>query len=203
MRMQLLPPTGGDGEQPGDWAGLDGVLRRAGAALDGPPELVALWMYVARAGRALRALSEPGLAAVGIDTSDFAILAALWFRGEPFRASPGALALDVGLSQSGTARALQRLEVRAAIRRHGHPADRRATIVELTGAGAALVHRQLAEISGTFAACLDAPDGTPEGEAVDLRLVAAAFAAFADRVERAVRAKTVPTLPEPTTTQTH
>jgi DNA-binding MarR family transcriptional regulator len=121
---------------------VDALVDRIDQLLPGAPgPLAATWVWTMRAGRVAEAFTRELLAGEGIDNSEFTILLVLWFAGSPYRSSPADLAREVVLTQSGTARALQRAVRNGTVRKVGHPADGRAIVVELTAAGKRLVER--------------------------------------------------------------
>jgi DNA-binding MarR family transcriptional regulator len=138
---ETAPPAGTLGFVDRD---VDALVDRIDALLPGAPgPLAATWVWTMRAGRVAEAFTRDLLADEGIDNSEFTILLVLWFAGSPYRSSPADLAREVVLTQSGTARALQRAVRNGTVRKVGHPADGRAIVVELTAAGRRLVERTM------------------------------------------------------------
>jgi DNA-binding MarR family transcriptional regulator len=109
--------------------------------------LLALWVFTGRAGRALRSFNELVLDQARLDHSDFGALVVLWSRGEPWRASLRSVARDIGLSQSGATRVVQRLAQRGLVVKHADPDDGRAIVIEITAAGRRTVDELLALIT--------------------------------------------------------
>jgi len=97
------------------------------------------WGGLMRAHAALvRGLDADLRAAHGLALGDFAILALLKQEScQPLRMAE--LADSALLSPSGLSRAIERLESRRLVRRDRCPDDRRGTLAQLTGSGAALL----------------------------------------------------------------
>ena len=75
----------------------------------------------------------------GLSGGDFVVLAALRRSGKPYQLTPTALSRSMMVSSGGTTKRLDRLEARGLVRRDPDPADRRGTLVTLTGAGLATI----------------------------------------------------------------
>jgi DNA-binding MarR family transcriptional regulator len=71
----------------------------------------------------------------GLQLGDFDVLAALRRAGEPFTATPTALARALMLSPAGMTSRVDRLEQRGLVERRADPADRRSSFVVLTDEG--------------------------------------------------------------------
>src|SRR6266568_434827 len=71
----------------------------------------------------------------GLTGGDFVVLAALRRSGKPYQLTPTALSRSMMVSNGGTTKRLDRLEIRGLIRRDPDPVDRRGTLVTLTDAG--------------------------------------------------------------------
>ena len=125
-------------------AEVEALVARTEELLPGAPgPLAATWVWTMRAGRLAEAFTRELLAEEGIDNSAFTILLVLWFAGSPHRATPAELAHELVLSQSGTARALQRAVSEGTVRKVGDPSDGRAIVIELTAAGRRLIERTM------------------------------------------------------------
>jgi len=123
---------------------VEALVARTEQLLPGAPgPLAATWVWTMRAGRLAEAFTRELLAEQGIDNSAFTILLVLWFAGNPYRSTPAELSREVVLSQSGTARALQRAVSDGTVRKVGDPADGRAIVIELTAVGRRLVERTM------------------------------------------------------------
>lgn len=107
---------------------------------------------------------------------EFDVLAALRRSGEPYRASPGTLVRDTGVTSGTMTNRVDRLVSRGLVRRDSDPDDRRSVRVELTDEGrrrvdAALV--DLLEAEHALLAGLDEP--SRQGLADGLRRLLASY----------------------------
>ncbi|GAA3345775.1 hypothetical protein GCM10020358_54090 [Amorphoplanes nipponensis] len=101
-----------------------------GAAAGGP-----ISHTIFRLARIHSLLAGRLLREVGLHPSQELLLMALWDGGPRRQTDLGA---ELGTDSAGTTRIVQRLEEAGYVRRRPDPADRRATLVETTPAGAAL-----------------------------------------------------------------
>ncbi|AUG79067.1 MarR family transcriptional regulator [Kitasatospora sp. MMS16-BH015] len=112
----------------------------------------ALGVLLRRGARAQlhRALTE-GLHE-GLDELTYPVLSALARTGPR---SAAELAAEVGLDRSGVTRRATRLEEAGLVRREPDPADRRATLLALTGPGEQVVAQLRERLAARIAASLD------------------------------------------------
>jgi DNA-binding MarR family transcriptional regulator len=82
----------------------------------------------------------------GLEGWEFDVLAALRRSGAPYRASPGALARDTGVTSGTMTNRVDRLVTRGLVRRDSDPDDRRSIRVELTAAGRTTVDGALVDL---------------------------------------------------------
>jgi DNA-binding MarR family transcriptional regulator len=74
----------------------------------------------------------------------FDLLAALRRSGAPYELTPTGLMRTTLLSSGGITKRIDRLEADGLVERHPDPADRRGTLIRLTGRGKALIDEALA-----------------------------------------------------------
>ncbi|MCW0213799.1 MAG: MarR family transcriptional regulator [Pseudonocardia sp.] len=115
-----------------DWAALRPELDTA------PIDVVG---RILRAARFLQQASEAWLAPAGLTRGEFDVLTQLRRAGHPLR--PGDLTAGVVGSPAATTKRLHKLTSAGLVVRAADPADGRAALVELTGAGAELVDEVL------------------------------------------------------------
>ena len=82
---------------------------------------------------------EKALAAHGLNSASFDVLATLRRSGAPYRLSPGDLIATTMVSSGTMTNRLDQLEKAGLIERSHNPADRRGVIIALTPKGLALV----------------------------------------------------------------
>lgn len=122
---------------------------------------------LARTNRTLRRRASAELGRIGITPSQGRMLRVLARAGEPIRISELARRLDV-VPRSATS-VVDDLEAAGLVRRGSDPADRRATLVDLTGAGAAVMAELRAQRRAGAAELLDRL--TPREQADLIRLL--------------------------------
>lgn len=86
------------------------------------------------------------LAAFELTPGDFDVLATIRRTQGSDGVNPGQVLQSVLITSGGLTKRLDRLESAGLIRRHPDPADRRATLLRLTPAGADLVDRVIASL---------------------------------------------------------
>ncbi|MEU9578714.1 MarR family winged helix-turn-helix transcriptional regulator [Streptomyces chilikensis] len=120
----------------GDWADRYVSRRRhhgAGLLLDDEVEVITVRLE--RVVRHLRRAVRDALAQVGLQNCEYETLHLLMIRDTPGRATPSALAADLGVSGAGMTGRLDALERAGWIRRTPATADRRRVDVVITEAG--------------------------------------------------------------------
>jgi DNA-binding MarR family transcriptional regulator len=95
----------------------------------------------ALAGRSI----DASFGAHGLNTGEFDVLAALRRSGAPFTLTPSDLARQLMLSPAGMTNRLDRLEAAGHIERRHDVADRRSSLVVLTGEGRRAVDAAVAD----------------------------------------------------------
>lgn len=90
---------------------------------------------------------------------EFDVLAALRRSGAPYRASPGALVRETGVTSGTMTNRVDRLVSRGLVRRDSDPDDRRSVRVELTPAGQTAVDGALVDLLGAERDLLAGLDG--------------------------------------------
>jgi DNA-binding MarR family transcriptional regulator len=93
-----------------------------------------VWRAFLDLQRDVEGVVERGLTAVGLSTSEYALLAPLSEAPEE-GLRPGALGRQVGWDRSRISHQLRRLEQRGLVVRVECPSDRRGTVVQMTAAG--------------------------------------------------------------------
>jgi MarR family 2-MHQ and catechol resistance regulon transcriptional repressor len=126
---------------------------------------VHLWLILMKTHEALRQHAVRQVQGLGIGFSDFAVLEVLLHKGPTPVNEIGRL---VRLTSGSITAAVDRLEHKRYVERHGDPADRRTRVVHLTPAG-----RQL--ISTAFAAHSEAMERATAGLTPEQRAEAAAL----------------------------
>jgi MarR family transcriptional regulator, 2-MHQ and catechol-resistance regulon repressor len=126
---------------------------------------VHLWLILMKAHEALRQHAIRQVQALGIGFSDFAALEVLLHKGPTPVNEIGRL---VRLTSGSITAAVDRLERKGLVERHGDPTDRRTRVVHLTPAG-----REL--ISTAFAAHSEAMEQATAGLTPKERAEAAAL----------------------------
>jgi DNA-binding MarR family transcriptional regulator len=120
--------------------GVDEILaqwRRERPDLDHSP--IGVVGRVSRLARELERRLEPVYRAHGLEPGWHDLLATLRRTGPPFRMRPTDLTSTLMLTSSGTTKRLDRLEQAGLIAREPDPADRRGTLIALTGKGRELI----------------------------------------------------------------
>ena len=85
--------------------------------------------------RRIRRMHEETLDQLGLNLSDWHVLTALRWAGEPYRRSAGELARHADLTSGAMTSRLDALEAEGLVRRLRDPGDRRSVLVELTEEG--------------------------------------------------------------------
>ena len=99
-------------------------------------DVEAITVRMGRLMKHFRTTTAQAVAEVGLHDHDYQTLHLLMIRDTPGRASPSALAADLGISGAGMTGRLDGLERAGFIRRTTAPEDRRRVDVEVTEAGA-------------------------------------------------------------------
>jgi DNA-binding MarR family transcriptional regulator len=126
--------------------GVDAILeqwRRERPDLD--PSPMGVFGRMARLSRAQRLASEARLARLGINATQFDVLATLRRAGAPYALTPGELADAVMVTSGGMTGQVDRLAAIGCVVREPDPADRRRVLVRLTDAGLATVDAAVVE----------------------------------------------------------
>jgi DNA-binding MarR family transcriptional regulator len=92
---------------------------------------------------------------LGLNRGEIGVLSALRTAGPKQRLSPTRLFKGLMLSSAGITSRLDRLEKRGFVKRTPDPEDRRAVLVELTGAGRKVLDEAVASNTKSEAALLD------------------------------------------------
>lgn len=112
----------------------------------------------------------------GLEGWEFDVLAALRRSGEPYRASPGALVRDTGVTSGTMTNRVDRLVSRGLVRRDSDPDDRRSVRVELTDVGRRHVDAALVDLLEAEHALLAGLDGPARQRLADgLRRLLASY----------------------------
>jgi DNA-binding MarR family transcriptional regulator len=85
--------------------------------------------------RRIKWMHEETLDQLGLNVTDWHVLTALRWAGEPYRRSAGELARHAELTSGAMTSRLDALEAEGLVRRLRDPADRRSVLVELTEKG--------------------------------------------------------------------
>lgn len=115
---------------------VDGIIERWGRER---PDLDTSAKHVT--GRIIRlsaifqAAFAEAYAPLGINESDFGVLATLRRAGDPFELTPTMLARNMMMTSGGMTATLDRVERKGLISRAPNPADRRGSLVRLTDEG--------------------------------------------------------------------
>ncbi len=129
--------------KPGDTQDSGGTRKETLAT---PPEMSVepahLWFALSTAFHSIRAHIEACIQRLGLSESDFAVLEALFHNG-PMRVNN--LGRKVNLASSSITASVDRLEGRKLVRRQDDGHDRRSRLVTLTGEGAGIIARALAD----------------------------------------------------------
>jgi len=107
-------------------------------------EVEALTVRLAALNRYLRETKQRALVETGLQDFEYDTLHTLMIRDTPGNASPGDLALDLGVSNAGMTGRLDGLEKRGWIKRTPGAKDRRRVDIEITRGGAAIWRRAMA-----------------------------------------------------------
>ncbi|HUB34903.1 MAG TPA: MarR family transcriptional regulator [Bryobacteraceae bacterium] len=105
---------------------------------------VHLWLILMKAHEALRQHAIRHVQTLGIGFSDFAVLEVLLHKGPT---PVNEIGRRVRLTSGSITAAVDRLERKGLVERHGDPADRRTRMVHLTAAGRQLISTAFAEHS--------------------------------------------------------
>lgn len=106
-------------------------------------DVEAIVVRMSRLGRHFKQRSRAAIAELGLEEHEYETLHQLVIRDTPGRASPTALAADLGLSGAGMTGRLDALEAAGRVRRTPDPDDRRRVDVEITDAGMDLWRRAM------------------------------------------------------------
>ncbi|TIC86323.1 MarR family transcriptional regulator [Nocardioides sp. GY 10113] len=133
-----------DGNDRPDWADRHVARwRDHWADLTFEDDVEAIVVRIGRLRRHFQATAQRALAEVGLADHEYETLHQLMVRDTPGRASPSALAADLGISNAGMTGRLDALERAGWVRRTTSPEDRRRVSVEVTEAGEALWKRAI------------------------------------------------------------
>ena len=111
---------------------------------------ISVLVTVLRTGRQIEAWLSTTLAADGLDTSEFSMLASLLQAGPPHQRSAGELSTAVIQTTGGTTKTIRRLEARGLVRRVTDPGDGRRSLIELTSDGYDLAVATLGLVMDAF-----------------------------------------------------
>lgn len=130
------PPAGSAPAREAPSDRVDGILdqwARERPDLDASPMGIIgrIWRLNRHTARAV----ETALAATGLSTWEFDVLATLRRSGEPFALSPGALIESLMITSGTMTNRLDHLERAGLVRRLPNPEDRRGLLIELTPEG--------------------------------------------------------------------
>ena len=106
-------------------------------------DVEAIVVRIVRLMRHFKATTHQALAEVGLQEHEYETLHHLMIRDTPGRASPSALAADLGLSGAGMTGRLDALEQAGWIQRTVSPDDRRRVDIEITKEGARIWRRAM------------------------------------------------------------
>lgn len=99
-----------------------------------------------RVGKLLAEERQRTLARLGVDAATLDLLATLRRSGPPYRLSPSDIARTALVSRGAISQRVARAEASGWVRRLRHGPDGRSVLVELTGAGHALVEHTVDEL---------------------------------------------------------
>jgi DNA-binding MarR family transcriptional regulator len=123
--------------KPGERDHVDGFLEEISADL--PPDLdLTVEGIVDRIGginRRIKRMHDETLDQLGLTVSDWHVLTALRWAGQPYRRKAGELARRADLTSGAMTSRLDALEKTGLVRRLRDPGDRRSVLVELTEKG--------------------------------------------------------------------
>lgn len=103
---------------------------------------VHLWLILRKAEWAVEQHTLASIAATGLGLSEFAALELLLHKGpQPINT----LGKKILLTSGSVTTAVDRLEIKALVRRKPHPTDQRTRLVELTAKGRRLIERAFAK----------------------------------------------------------
>ncbi len=111
---------------------------------------VLIWVF--RAGRQIEAWLAEAIAGEGLDTSEYAMLSALWLSGPPHRMAAGEISDRIVQTTGGTTKTTVRLEHHGLVRRVADPDDGRRSLVELTESGLDCAQSTLDRVLDAFEA---------------------------------------------------
>lgn len=111
---------------------------------------IGVLVTVLRTGRQIEAWLSAALAADGLDTSEFSMLASLLQSGPPHRRSAGELSSAVIQTTGGTTKTIRRLEARGLVQRVTDRDDGRRSLIELTDDGHDLAATTLGLVMDAF-----------------------------------------------------
>jgi len=106
-------------------------------------EVEAIWIRMLRLLHHLKGHTRTAVAQVGLQEFEYQTLHNLMIRDTPGRASPSALAEDLGISAAGMTGRLDSLETAGWIQRRPSPDDRRRVEIEVTRTGADVWRRAM------------------------------------------------------------
>ncbi len=109
---------------------------------------VLIWVF--RTGRQVEAWLADTVSSEGLDTSEYAMLSALWLDGSPHRLSAGEISSRIVQTTGGTTKTIRRLEERRLVRRIADPDDGRRSLIELTEEGLASARSTLDHVLDAF-----------------------------------------------------
>ncbi len=142
------------------------------------PEAKHITGRIVRLGALFQQEYAERFASLGLNESDFGVLAPLRRAGAPYELTPTELARHRMITSGGMTAALDRLERKAFITRSPNPADRRGNLVRLTDAGREVVDEAMrlhADAEHKLVAALS------EGDAAELQRLLRALLVSLDR----------------------
>ena len=146
-----------------------------------PPHL---WIVLARCHHALRQAAESSISGTGLVITDFMVLEALLHKG-PLTITE--IQKKVLLATGSMTAAVDRVERKGLIVRRATSADRRARVLELTGAGRELIQSAFAQHASDLESIMSALSATEKEQLYRLAKKLGLAAAEA-KAERAVPA---------------
>lgn len=119
---------------------------------------------VSRLARHLDRQRSTAFAAIGLETWEFDVLAALRRAGSPYQLSPGQLLRETMVTSGTMTNRVDRLTARGLVARENRPGDRRGVLVRLTPAGRETVDAALSDLLRAEEQILISLSGAQQGE---------------------------------------
>jgi len=143
--------------KPGERDHVDSFLEEISADLPSDLDLTVEGIVdrIGSINRRIKRMHDETLDQIGLTYTDWHVLTALRWTGEPYRRKAGELARRAELTSGAMTSRLDALEKEGLVRRLRDPADRRSVLVELTDKGRKK-HEQALDIQGKKEALLAA-----------------------------------------------